>query len=58
MTDLSALESIFLAALEQRSPEARALYLDVACPDAEVRRHVERLLEAQPRLGNFLDPPP
>ena len=33
-------------------------YLDVACPDAEVRRHVERLLAAQPRLGNFLNPPP
>ena len=55
MTDLSAIESIFLAALEQPTPEARASYLDAACPDPEVRRHVERLLAAHPQVGSFLN---
>ena len=49
MTDLSAVESIYLAALECKSPDARASYLEAACPDPEIRRHVERLLAAQPR---------
>jgi eukaryotic-like serine/threonine-protein kinase len=57
MIDLSAVESIFAAVQERQSPEARAAYLDAACPDAEVRRHVERLLAVQPRLANFLSPP-
>jgi serine/threonine protein kinase/WD40 repeat protein len=56
MTDLSAVESIFHAALEQPTPEARARYLDAACPDSEVRRQVERLLAADPQLGDFLKP--
>ena len=57
MIDLSAVESIFAAAQERKLPEERASYLDAACPDAEVRRHVERLLAVQPRLGDFLNPP-
>jgi eukaryotic-like serine/threonine-protein kinase len=57
MTDLSAVEAIFDAALEQPTPEARASYLDAACPNPEVRRQVERLLAAQPRVGDFLKPP-
>jgi serine/threonine protein kinase/WD40 repeat protein len=56
MTDLSAVESIFHAALERLSPEARAAYLDAACPDPEVRRQVERLLAAHPQVGDFLKP--
>src|SRR4051795_439468 len=55
MTDLSAIESIFLAALERPTPEGRASYLDAACPDPEVRRHVERLLDAHPKVGSFLN---
>jgi eukaryotic-like serine/threonine-protein kinase len=55
MTDLSAIESIFLAALERQTPAARASYLDAACPDPEIRRHVERLLEAHPKVGSFLN---
>jgi serine/threonine protein kinase/WD40 repeat protein len=55
MTELSAIESIFLAALEQPTPEARAAYLDAACPDPEIRRHVERLLDAHPKVGSFLN---
>jgi serine/threonine-protein kinase len=55
MIDLSAIESILLAALEQPTPEARASYLDAACPDPEIRRHVERLLDAHPKVDNFLN---
>ncbi len=54
MTDLSAVESIFHAALERPTPEARASYLDAACPNPEVRRQVERLLAAHPQVGDFL----
>ncbi len=57
MTDLSAVESIFLAAVEKPSPEERAAYLDAACPGPEVHRHVERLLAAHPQVGSFLNRP-
>jgi serine/threonine protein kinase len=51
-------ESIFLAALEQPSPGARAAYLDAACgSDADQRRRVERLLAAHPNVGSFLEQP-
>ena len=56
MADLSAVESIFHAALEQQSPEFRASFLDAACPNPEVRKQVERLLAAHPQVGNFLNP--
>ena len=56
MSDLSAVEAIFCAALERPTPEARASYLDAACPDPEVRRQVERLLAAHPQVGSFLKP--
>ena len=49
MNDLSAVEAIFFAALDKGSPEECAAYLDQACgTDPELRRHVERLLNAQP----------
>ncbi len=57
MTDLSLIESIFLAALDRPTPEARGAYLDAACTDPGVRRHVERLLAAHPGVGSFLDAP-
>src|SRR5262245_61544632 len=58
MDHLSAIESIFLAALDQGSPEERAAYLDRACGrDPELRGHVERLLRAHPKVGGFLDDP-
>jgi WD40 repeat protein/serine/threonine protein kinase len=54
----SSVESIFFAVLEKPSPEERSAYLDAACGgDAELRRQVERLLRAQPRVGAFLEPP-
>ena len=51
-------DEIFFAALEQDSAEARAAYLDEVCgSDRELRRRVERLLDAQPQVGSFLDAP-
>ena len=51
-------ETIFLAALEEASPAARAEYLDRACgEDGELRLRLERLLEAHPRAADFLARP-
>jgi WD40 repeat protein/serine/threonine protein kinase len=58
MDNLSAVEALFLAALEKQSPEERAAYLDQACAgNAELRGCVERLLAAQPKVGGFLEQP-
>jgi serine/threonine protein kinase/tetratricopeptide (TPR) repeat protein len=58
MDNLSAVESVFFAALDRETPEERAAYLDQACgADPELRRCVERLLQAQPRVGSFLQSP-
>jgi serine/threonine protein kinase len=58
MRTVNVIEGIFFAALEKASPGERAAYLDQACGgDAELRRCVERMLVAQPHLGNFLQPP-
>jgi len=53
-----SIDEIFSAAMEQQSPEARAVYLDEVCgSDLDLRRRVERLLDAQPNVGSFLDSP-
>src|SRR5262245_39590450 len=58
MNNLSAVESIFFGALEKRSAEERAAYLDEACAgDVEMRGCVERMLVAQPKVGSFLQAP-
>ena len=58
MNDLSAIESIFLAALDKGSAEELAAFLDQACGrDTELRGHVERLLKAHPKVGGFLQAP-
>ncbi|HYH67183.1 MAG TPA: serine/threonine-protein kinase [Urbifossiella sp.] len=58
MTDLSAVEAVFSAAVAHTDPAARAAYLDRACrADPALRGQVERLLAAHPGLGHFLDPP-
>jgi serine/threonine protein kinase len=58
MADLSAVESIFFAALEKPSGQERAAFLDVACAaDAELRKHVERMLAAHPKAHDFLNGP-
>jgi serine/threonine protein kinase/WD40 repeat protein len=55
MIDLSAVESILFAALARASDPDRAAFLDKACgQDAELRRHVERLLAAHPQAAGFL----
>jgi WD40 repeat protein/serine/threonine protein kinase len=58
MSSLTTVEAIFQAALEKPTPEERAAYLDEACRgDAALREQVERLLNAQPKLGEFLEKP-
>jgi serine/threonine protein kinase len=58
MTELSPPEAIFFAALERATAAERAAFLDDACAgDGDLRRRVERLLAAQPRLGGFLERP-
>ena len=52
------IDEIFFAAMEQPSPKARAAYLDEVCgSDLDLRRRVERLLDAQAKVGSFLDAP-
>jgi serine/threonine protein kinase/formylglycine-generating enzyme required for sulfatase activity len=51
-------EVLFFAALEKGTAAERAAYLDAACEgDAELRRQVEKLLDAHPRAGDFLEKP-
>jgi serine/threonine protein kinase len=58
MTTPPLAESIFFAALEKTSPAERAAYLDEACRgDSDLRYRVERLLEAHPQVGSFLQKP-
>jgi serine/threonine protein kinase len=53
-----SIDEIFFAALERDSPEARAAYLEEVCgSDLDLRRRVERLLDAQSKVGSFLDAP-
>jgi hypothetical protein len=58
MSNASAVEALFFAALEQGTAAERTAYLDSACgDDAELRRRVEKLLNAHPRVGDFLKKP-
>jgi hypothetical protein len=58
MSTSPSAESIFFAALDKASPAERAAYLDEACQgDNDLRRRVERLLEAHPQVGSFLEQP-
>ncbi|HEV3117011.1 MAG TPA: hypothetical protein VGY58_08170, partial [Gemmataceae bacterium] len=55
MTDVSPAEAVFFAALAKVDPAERAAYLNEACgADVELRHRVDRLLEAHPRVGSFL----
>jgi eukaryotic-like serine/threonine-protein kinase len=57
MTEMSPAEAIYFAALEKKLGE-RVAYLDEACAgQPELRARVERLLAAQPQVGQFLEPP-
>jgi hypothetical protein len=54
MKNLTAVESIFFAALEKDSPEERAAFVQEACgADPELCRCVERLLSAHPQGRQF-----
>jgi tetratricopeptide (TPR) repeat protein len=54
----SQVESIFFAALGKKTAAERADYLNDACGgDAELRRRVERLLEAHPQAVDFMARP-
>jgi hypothetical protein len=58
MGNASAVEALPLAALEKGTVAERAAYLDSACGgDAELRRQVDKLLNAHPRVGDFLSKP-
>ena len=47
--------SIFAGAIERRSPEERAAFLDAACgADAGLRLRIEALLQAHEEAGGFL----
>jgi Leucine-rich repeat (LRR) protein len=58
MSNASAVEALFFAALEKKTAAERAAYLDSACGgDALLRRQVEKLLKAHPKVGDFLAQP-
>jgi serine/threonine protein kinase len=57
MSDVSRVEEVYLAAVELPDPAQREKYLDATCGnDADLRRRVEKLLAAQPKVGRFLEP--
>jgi hypothetical protein len=57
MSDVSKVEEIYLAAVEQPDSNQRAKYLDGVCgDDADLRRRVETLLAAHPHADGFLEP--
>jgi serine/threonine protein kinase/uncharacterized protein HemY len=52
------IDDIYLAALERETAGERSAYLEAACTgNPELRRRVERLLEAQLKVGSFLESP-
>jgi len=58
MNSPSRVESIFFAALEKKTAEERAVYLDQACgSDSALRRRVEKLLASHPQAMDFLAQP-
>jgi serine/threonine protein kinase/tetratricopeptide (TPR) repeat protein len=58
MSDITAAEVIFFAALDKQAGPKRAAYLEEACgADNELRQQVERLLTAQPQVGSFPNEP-
>jgi serine/threonine protein kinase/tetratricopeptide (TPR) repeat protein len=58
MSNPSAVEDLLIAALEKGTPQERADFLEQACRgDPELCRRVERLLQAYPQAGSFLEKP-
>ncbi len=55
---MNHLETVFFAALEIQSPEARTAYLAQVCgADAELRERVEQMLAIQSKVGSFMEKP-
>ncbi len=53
-----SVDKIFSVALELPSVEARVKYLDEVCGDnPDLRREIERLLNAHPEVGEFMESP-
>ncbi|MEQ1828544.1 MAG: WD40 repeat domain-containing serine/threonine protein kinase, partial [Pirellula sp.] len=51
-------DDIYLEALARSDPGERKEYLDNACAgNADIRKHIERLLDVQPQLSGFLEHP-
>jgi hypothetical protein len=49
---------LFFVALKKGNAAERAAYLDSACgSDTELRRQVERMVRAHPRVGDFFSKP-
>src|SRR5438093_328087 len=58
MADALGIDGIFGAALDIASPDERAAYLDATCrDDADLRRRVQKLLDAHFGAGSFLEVP-
>jgi serine/threonine protein kinase len=58
MSNAAVVEALFFAALEKGTVTEQSAYLDSACGgDAGLRRQVEKLLNAHPRMGDFLKKP-
>src|SRR5262249_16068390 len=56
MANLSLVESIFFTALDKATPGEQTAYLnETRGHDGELRRRVERLLNAYPKAGSFLE---
>ena len=57
--DDTSFDSIFCGAIEIASAEERAAFIARACgPDEELRRRIERLVDAHFQAGSFLESPP
>jgi serine/threonine protein kinase/WD40 repeat protein len=58
MREPPSVESIFSAAVQKDSAEERAAFLHDACGgNDDLRRQVERLLNAVPKIGSFMEKP-
>ena len=58
MNDNRSIDDVFCAAIEIASESERQVWLDQACGnDAELRRQVDRLLQAHYRGGSIIDSP-
>ena len=58
MSDFTAVESLYFAALEKPAGQEREAFLIEACgANGELRHHVERMLAAHPQVGSFLKAP-